>query len=123
MTSRKDETPKDETFCKDETTCKAKSAAYEVGYGKPPGHTRFRKGKSGNPRGRPARKAAMARASALALKEAYRIFLVEEGDQALELTAIQTILRRQVERAVRGDIDAQRFVLATVQKIERENRE
>lgn len=26
---------------------------YEVGYGKPPEDTRFRKGQSGNPRGRP----------------------------------------------------------------------
>src|SRR5260370_30614119 len=26
---------------------------YEVGYGKPPLHTRFKKGQSGNPRGRP----------------------------------------------------------------------
>jgi hypothetical protein len=26
---------------------------YEVGYSKPPRHTRFRKGRSGNPRGRP----------------------------------------------------------------------
>src|SRR5258707_14185668 len=27
---------------------------YEVGYRKPPGHTRFKKGQSGNPKGRPA---------------------------------------------------------------------
>ena len=27
----------------------------EVGYGKPPRRTRFRKGQSGNPRGRPPR--------------------------------------------------------------------
>src|SRR5260370_34065025 len=27
---------------------------YEVGYRKPPGHTRFKKGRSGNPKGRPA---------------------------------------------------------------------
>ncbi len=26
---------------------------YEVGYGKPPKHTRFEKGRSGNPKGRP----------------------------------------------------------------------
>jgi hypothetical protein len=26
---------------------------YQVGYGKPPRHTRFQKGRSGNPRGRP----------------------------------------------------------------------
>ena len=29
---------------------------YEVGYGKPPKHTRFKKGRSGNPRGRRARR-------------------------------------------------------------------
>ena len=28
-------------------------ADYEVGYGKPPKHTRFKKGQSGNPKGRP----------------------------------------------------------------------
>src|SRR5690349_20202446 len=27
---------------------------YEVGYGKPPHHTRFKTGQSGNPRGRPS---------------------------------------------------------------------
>ena len=30
-----------------------KTGDYEVGYGKPPPHTRFAKGQSGNPRGRP----------------------------------------------------------------------
>ena len=29
-----------------------KKRDYEVGYGKPPRHTRFAKGRSGNPRGR-----------------------------------------------------------------------
>jgi hypothetical protein len=29
------------------------NAAYDVGYGKPPTHTKFAKGKSGNPSGRP----------------------------------------------------------------------
>lgn len=30
-----------------------KGEGYAVGYGKPPEHTRFQKGKSGNPKGRP----------------------------------------------------------------------
>jgi len=30
-----------------------RSGDYDVGYGKPPEHTRFRKGQSGNPKGRP----------------------------------------------------------------------
>jgi Family of unknown function (DUF5681) len=31
-----------------------KKRDYAVGYGKPPGHTRFGKGRSGNPKGRPS---------------------------------------------------------------------
>jgi hypothetical protein len=42
---------------------------YTVGYGKPPVHTRFQKGVSGNPRGRP-RGIAPSTARGLALKEA-----------------------------------------------------
>jgi hypothetical protein len=33
------------------TTEKSKTEAYEVGYGKPPQHSRFKKGQSGNPAG------------------------------------------------------------------------
>ena len=29
------------------------SAGYDIGYGKPPEHSRFQKGQSGNPKGRP----------------------------------------------------------------------
>ena len=37
-------------------TKKAPSPTYEVGYGKPPVNTRFRKGQSGHPGGRPKAK-------------------------------------------------------------------
>lgn len=58
---------------------------YEVGYGKPPVATRFRKGVSGNPRGRP--KGARNRRPALneerlkdiILDEAYRMISVRDG--------------------------------------------
>lgn len=35
---------------------KKKDSPYSVGYGKPPEHSRFTRGKSGNPRGRPRKK-------------------------------------------------------------------
>jgi hypothetical protein len=35
---------------------------YEVGYGKPPRDTRFKRGQSGNPRGRPSARLAVAAA-------------------------------------------------------------
>ena len=46
---------------------------YAIGYGKPPLHTRFAKGQSGNPGGRPARPqgTSLERARALALEEAF----------------------------------------------------
>ena len=36
-----------------ETPFNENTRGYEVGYGKPPKHTRFKKGQSGNPKGRP----------------------------------------------------------------------
>jgi hypothetical protein len=92
---------------------------HKVGYGKPPVHTRFRKGQSGNPGGRP-RGMTAGRATALALKEAYRLVNVREGDNIITLPAIQAILRSQVALAAKGNGPAQRAVIEAVQAIERD---
>ena len=91
---------------------------YKVGYRKPPAHTRFSKGKSGNPGGRP-RGLTAGRATALALKEAYRLVSVKEGDKVITLPAIQA-LRSQVALATKGNGLAQRTVIEAIQAIERE---
>ena len=101
------------------TTRKQKPAPYQVGYGKPPLHTQFQKGKSGNPNGRP-RRAATERAKALALKEAYRAVTVRDGDRVASLPALQAVLRSQMAAAAKGNVAAQRAFLATVQEIELE---
>src|SRR5215471_17513649 len=67
-----------------------KPRLYAVGYGKPPVHTRFRKGVSGNQRGG-SRAQRAARATALAMKEAYRLVTVREGDKVTSLPAIQAV--------------------------------
>jgi len=102
------------------TSCKKKSASYAIGYGKPPMHTRFRKGQSGNPGGRP-RRAVAERAKVLALREAYRTVTVKEGGRVLALPAIQAILRSQITLAAKGNVQAQRAVLAVIQTTEYEN--
>lgn len=91
----------------------------EIGYGKPPVHSQFKKGRSGNPGGRP-RGITPGRAKALALKEAYRMVRVREGDSVVSLPAIQAILRGQIALAAKGNGPAQRAVIEAVQAIEQE---
>jgi hypothetical protein len=93
------------------------SASYEVGYGKPPRHTQFQKGRSGNPGGR-SRKTPATRLRELALREAYRTVIVHEDGHAVPMPAIQAILRSQIEIAASGNVRAQRAILAMIEDIE-----
>jgi hypothetical protein len=92
------------------------SASYDVGYGKPPRHTQFRKGQSGNPGGRRCR-APVERMKALMLEEAYRPVAVKEDGMMVPVTALQAILRGQIELAIIGAA-AQRAVLKMVRAFE-----
>src|SRR5215470_18061422 len=92
------------------------SAPYEVGYRKPPRHTQFQKGQSGNPGGRPRR---AKRLEELALHEAYRATIVMADGRAEPMPAIQAVLRRQLQIAASGNVRAQRDILAMIQDIER----
>lgn len=98
---------------------KKPDAAYPVGYGKPPAHTRFQNGVSGNPGGRP-RGMTTGRAAALMLKEAYRPVTVREGDRVYTLPAFQVVLRSQLTLAAKGNGPAQRAVVKNLQSIEHE---
>ena len=65
----------------------------EVGYGRPPRHSRFKPGQSGNPKGRPERKAS-ARAreqdfSALLRKILKETLLLREGDRVLTVSKME----------------------------------
>jgi hypothetical protein len=98
------------------TASQTTSAPYEVGYRKPPRHTQFQKGQSGNPGGRPRRPAK--RLEELALYEAYRTTIVMEDGHAMPMPAIQAVLRRQLQIAAGGNVRAQRDILAMIRDIE-----
>jgi hypothetical protein len=93
---------------------------YAVGYGKPPAHTRFPKGRSGNPGGRP-RGMTARRATALALKELYRLVPVREGDKIIRMPAIQAVLRSTVAHAAKGNGPAQRALFEIARALEKEH--
>lgn len=103
-------------------------ARYEVGYGKPPTSTRFQKGSSGNPNGRPKRSKAKPksvdtgfgnRAAEQFLRiEAYRPVTIREGEQIIELPAIQAVYRAMGVAAMKGNRFAQKTLADMVAKVE-----
>ena len=77
---------------------------YEVGYGKPPKHSQFRKGVCPNPRGRGKRRELQVEEimnSVLNAKMEFR-----DGGKCKKASRIELIVRRLVALATKGDIDA-----------------
>ena len=82
-----------------------RSAQYEVGFGKPPKHTRFRKGSSGNPRGRPKGKRNLATVLEKTLKE--KVVINENGVRKT-VTKLEAAVKQLVNKAASGDLVAMR---------------
>jgi Family of unknown function (DUF5681) len=92
-----------------------------VGYGRPPVHSRFRKGQSGNPTGK-RRPNEAERAKELMRQELYRLVTVRENDKVTRMPALQAVVRSQINSAAKGNVSAQRAVIKTIQDIEVEPR-
>ena len=87
---------------------------YEVGYGRPPKHSRFRKGQSGNPKGRS--KGTKDLATDLKEELAERI-LVREGDSAKRLSKQRAVLKRLFDKSLKGEVGALRILLDLLLRI------
>jgi hypothetical protein len=88
---------------------------YEVGYGKPPRHTRFKKGQSGNPRGRPSGSKNLKTLLNEALNE--RVVVTEEGGRR-NITKREAIVTQLVNRSATADLRALKILLDTLRDIE-----
>ncbi|GLQ22556.1 hypothetical protein GCM10007853_04300 [Algimonas ampicilliniresistens] len=87
---------------------------YKVGYGKPPSHTRFKPGRSGNPKGRPK--------NARGLKTDLRAELVSKmkirmNGEDVSGTKQQLMLRTLTTRAASGDVSATRILIDLVMQV------
>ncbi len=79
---------------------KESGADYEVGYGKPPRHTRFQPGHSGNPRGRPK---GTNNLKTDLLEELGEKILVREGEHSRRVSKQRAVVKSVVNRALKGD--------------------
>lgn len=105
-------------------------ADYDVGYAKPPVESRFKAGKSGNPRGRP--KGAKNRTSlpalneerlkSIILEEAYRTIVVNDANGAVSIPMVQAVVRSMAVNAAKGQQRAQRLFTQLLSATERENK-
>lgn len=76
------------------------SAAYDVGYGKPPAHSRFQRGQSGNPKGRP--KGALNVVTVLNRTLSEKVVVVEHGKRR-SITKLEAAFKQLVNKAAQGD--------------------
>lgn|SRR5215208_5388426 len=76
---------------------------YSVGYGRPPVHSRFRSGKSGNPKGRPRGRRNFGSMLKSVVNE---MVSVREGDKVLRVSKLEAAMRSLVVKAIRGDVKA-----------------
>jgi hypothetical protein len=97
--------------------------SYSIGYGKPPKRNQFRKGQSGNPRGRPKGSVGIPekyeeRCKELLLGAAYQPVTVRKGERTFKKPAIQQIFDLIVHQALKGDFRSQKLVLQRVGETE-----
>src|SRR5919199_3891484 len=93
--------------------------SYDVGYRKPPRHTRFQKGRSGNPKGRPKGSPNLATALQRALSE--RVVITENG-QRRTISKLDASVKQLVNKAAAGDARALQLLLSRLDTVENPRR-
>jgi len=89
---------------------------YAVGYGKPPSHSRFKPGASGNPNGRPKGSLNLTTVLQKALRE--RVTITENGKRR-KITKLEATMKQLTNKAATGDMRAMGQLISTTLSVER----
>ena len=79
---------------------KRKKGDYTIGHGKPPIHSQFKKGQSGNKKGR---KKASPQAADVLLNAIHRMISVSENGSRRSMTKLEAAITQIVNKAVAGN--------------------
>lgn len=85
-----------------------KKGDYEVGFGKPPRHSRFSPGVSGNPGGK--KKGTSNTATLVRRELEEKITARDENGREFKLTKHEAMIKMQVNKAVKGDPKAWQLI-------------
>lgn len=87
---------------------KEKDSKYTVGYGKPPKHSQFKPGRSGNPRGRPRKTPTFNDDVKTELRSS--ITVLEAGERR-RISKRRAIIKQHVRKALNGDVRSTELLL------------
>lgn len=85
-----------------------------VGYRRPPRHTQFQPGRSGNPSGRPKTKPSLRTDLANELNETTR---VQDGGRERVLSKQRALVKALIDAAIAGDVRAATAVISLTAKV------
>ncbi len=97
----------------DKQTRRPGAKSYDVGYCKPPEASRFRKGQSGNPRGRPRRKRSFAEAVLNAMNSLVRV----RDDPERKIVGMDAMAKNHAARAINGDIKSAKLIFEALKTL------
>jgi Family of unknown function (DUF5681) len=90
-------------------------SADQIGYKKPPLKGQFKKGQSGNPKGKPKGSKSIKATFEEVLRQSVRI---RQGDRQMLLTRQHAMFMAMTNKAMQGDTKAYELVLKTVDKLQ-----
>ncbi len=99
----------------DEPNKAEQSDSTRVGYGNPPEYTRFKAGKSGNPRGRPKGTLNIATVLERTLREKV---VINENGRRKTITKLEAAIKQLTNKAASGELKALQLLAALVRSAE-----